>query len=137
PDTPVDALCARAIAAEGEPEVARRLFEEAWALRSDDFEAAIAAHYLARHQPTVADELHWCARALAHAERLADGRAVDLLPSLLLNLGDAQRRAGDVAGARTAARRAQALLQHLPSGGYRDFVALGVERLLQRLEPAD
>jgi hypothetical protein len=59
PTNPVVALCAEGMAREGEPAVAKRLFEEARSSRTDDFEAAIAAHYLARHQPTPADTLHW------------------------------------------------------------------------------
>lgn len=134
PTNPVVALCARGIAADGEPDVARRLYEEAWTLRTDDFDAAIAAHYLARQQATVEQEAHWCAVALAHAEQVSDGRAESLLPSLLLNLGDAQRRAGDRESAQRAASRAQGLVETLPLGGYRDFISMGVERLSRRLQ---
>jgi hypothetical protein len=59
PANRVVALCAEGMAREGEPGVALRLFEEAWAARTDDFEAAIAAHYVARHQPTAEEALRW------------------------------------------------------------------------------
>jgi hypothetical protein len=55
PANRVVALCAEGMAIEGSPADAMRLFEQAWALRTDDFEAAVAAHFVARHQPTPAD----------------------------------------------------------------------------------
>ena len=75
PTNRVVALCAEGMAMEGSPADAMRLFEEAWASRTDDFEAAIAAHYVARHQPTPADTLHWNALAVHHAELVLDRRA--------------------------------------------------------------
>ena len=137
PTNPVVALCAEGMAAEGTPAEARRLFERAWAARRDDFDAAVAAHFLARHQPTAEETLRWNARAVRHAEAVADGRAAGLLASLYLNLGDAQANVGDVAEAAASARRAVAHLAAVPPGGYREFVALGVRRLATRAGAAD
>ena len=133
PTNRVVARCAEGMAREGEPEVAMRLFEEAWALRSDDFEAAIAAHYMARHQPSAADALHWNALAVHHAERVSDGRASELLASLYLNLADAHEKAGAQGPAALAVRRAAANLDRLPADGYREFLASGSRRLAERL----
>lgn len=47
-----------------------------------EFDASVAAHLMARHQPTPADTLHWNALALRHADALTDDRARELLPSL-------------------------------------------------------
>jgi hypothetical protein len=55
------------------------------------------AHYLARHQPTPKDTLHWNALAVRHAERVSDGRAAELLASLYLNLADAHEKVGECA----------------------------------------
>jgi hypothetical protein len=138
PTNPVVALCAEGMAAEGTPAEARRLFERAWAARRDDFDAAVAAHFLARHQPTPEETLRWNALAVRHAEAVADGRAAGLLASLYLNLGDAQANVGDRAKAAESARRAADHLAAVPPGGYRDFVALGVRRLATRVaEPGD
>src|SRR5688500_12732661 len=71
PANTVVALCAEGMAAEGTPADARRLFERAWAARRDDYDAAIAAHFVARHQATPADALHWNALAVRHAEAVA------------------------------------------------------------------
>jgi hypothetical protein len=49
--------------------------------RRDDFDAAIAAHYVARHQPTPNATLEWNERALKHADAAPDHRAAALLPS--------------------------------------------------------
>ena len=133
PTNPVVALCAAGMAAEGTPTEARRLFEQAWAARRDDYDAAIAAHFVARHQATAADALHWNALAVRHAEAVADGRASGLLASLYLNRGDAQANVGDVPAAAAAVRRAAEHLAAVPPGGYRQFVALGIRRLAERL----
>jgi hypothetical protein len=124
------------MALEGKPAEARRLFEQAWAARRDDFDAAVAAHFLARHQPTLAETLHWNTVAVRHAEQVADGRAAELLASLYLNLGDAQRNVGDLVGAAASAQRAAANLAALPPGGYREFVAFGIRRLEARVDDA-
>jgi tetratricopeptide (TPR) repeat protein len=133
---PVVALCAQGMAVEGTAEEALRLFELAWAIRRDDFDAAIAAHFLARHQPTDDATLHWNALAVEHAEAVTDGRAAELLASLYLNLGDAHLKLGQHTSARNAARRAAEHLEAQPPGGYRDFVAMGIDRLTHRLAAA-
>jgi hypothetical protein len=136
PSNPVVALCAQGMTVEGTPDEARRLFEEAWAIRRDDFDAAIAAHFLARHQPTDAETLRWNALAVEHAESVPDDRCAELLASLYLNLGDSHARLGQREPARAAARRAVEHLAALPSGGYRDLVAMGIDRLTHKLDTA-
>ena len=119
---------------EGTPSEALRLFEEAWASRTDDFEAAIAAHYVARHQPTPEHTLYWNALAVHHAELVLDRRAEGFLASLYLNLADAHEKAGDPGSAALAVKRAAVHLDQLPAGGYRELVASGIQRLAQRLD---
>jgi hypothetical protein len=136
PSNPVIALCIAGMQIEGESDRARVLFEQAWAARVDDFDASVAAHFLARHQPTPADTLHWNAVALRHADALGDDRARELLPSLCLNLGDSYLAAGRVDEARTLATRASATLAALPPGGYAELVRGGIERLHQRVAAA-
>ena len=43
PRNPVVALCAAGMAIKGDAEAARRLFEQAWDARTDDYDASIAA----------------------------------------------------------------------------------------------
>lgn len=130
---PVVALCAEGMALEGTPDEARRLFEQAWAARRDDYDAAIAAHFLARHQATPADTLHWNVLAVQHAEAVTEHRAAGFLASLHLNLADAQSNVGDTSASAESVRRAAGHLSSLPPGGYRDFVAMGIHRLAARL----
>jgi Tetratricopeptide repeat len=88
-------LCARGTQAEceGRNDVARRLFERAWADRSGD-DACIAAHYLARHQDSPHDTLRWNQVALQHADAVGDERGRGFYPSLYLNLGHAHEQLG-------------------------------------------
>jgi tetratricopeptide (TPR) repeat protein len=130
----VVALCAAGMAIEGDVPAARRLFEQAWEVRRDDYDASIAAHYLARHQTTVEDRLAWNLRAARHAEVVADDRARELKASLYLNLADAYLAVGDSAEARAAIGRAAASLDDLPVGGYRDFVKRGIDGVVRRLD---
>jgi hypothetical protein len=133
PDNPVVELCAAGMLVDGEPAKALALFERAWAARRDDFDAAIAAHFVARHQPTPRATLEWNERALEHADAVPDGRAVPLLPSLCLNLGESYRNAARYDEAELVAQRGLRALEQLPvDDGYTQFVRTGLERLLQR-----
>ena len=133
----VIALCAAGMDVEGTPDEARRLFEQAWALRSDDYDASVAAHFLARHQPTPEDTLRWNSLAVQHALAVPDGRANDLMASLYLNLADSYATVGRREEGLETARKALESLTLLPQGGYRDFVAMGIQRLRDRLGAVD
>lgn len=137
PNNPVVVLCAAGMAVEGNASEALALFEQAWAAQRDDYDACIAAHYVARHQPTLDATLHWNLLAVRHAEAVSDGRAVEFMASLYLNLGDASMKVGDYETALEAAERARSSLLAIPAGGYRDFVEYGIRRLQQRLESGD
>ncbi|MDQ2667990.1 MAG: hypothetical protein M3Z05_18610 [Gemmatimonadota bacterium] len=121
------------MAIEGTPDEARALFVQAWEARTDDYDACIAAHFVARHQTTPEETLRWNVLALRHAEAVTDGRVTEFMASLYLNLGDAYARVDDRVAARQAAGKARDHLASLPSGGYREFVALGIDRLEGRL----
>ena len=133
PTNPVLALCAQGMAVDGTPTEALRLFEQAWAARRDDFDAAIAAHFLARHQSTATATLQWNEVAVQHAEAASDGRCRELLASLYLNLADSHARLRQRELAQAAAQRAAECLDALPPGGYREFVAMGIDRVMRRL----
>ena len=94
PANPVVALCAAGMAIEGERERARLLFQEAWDRCQDDYEASIAAHFLARHQPTPDACLQWNARAAQHAEAVTPALGVQAslyrTSRCLLGFGDAR-----------------------------------------------
>lgn len=137
PNNPVVTLCAAGMQVEGEPEKARALFQQAWELRQDDFDASVAAHYLARHQPSAEEALRWNALALQHADTLSDSRVAALLPSLCLNFGDSLLSVGRVSDARAAFARGSAVVAGLPEGGYADLVRGGMMRLGERVTAAE
>jgi hypothetical protein len=137
PDNSVLALCAAGMAVGGDAAAATEFFARAWAARADDFEAAVAAHYVARVQATMAEKLAWDARAASHAEAAraaGDARVNGLLASLNLNVGDGLLEQGRRAEAREAAARAEAGLDFLAEDGYRAFVAGAIARLQGRIE---
>jgi hypothetical protein len=133
PANPVVALCVAGMEREGTPDEARALFARAWQARRDDYEAAVAAHFLARHQPTPADTLHWNEVALRHGEAVPDGRADELMASLYLNVGDSYLAVGRRDAAAAAAARAAVCAAALPADGYRELVERGIRGLHQRL----
>ncbi|MEP6495342.1 MAG: hypothetical protein ABJF01_21830 [bacterium] len=129
----VVALCAAGVAIEGTPLEALALFDQAWAARTDDYDACIAAHFVARHQVTLEETLRWNILAVRHAEAIVDGRAAEFMASLYLNLGDAHAAVGNQPAATVAVETARTHLAALSSDGYRAFVTLGIERLEKRL----
>jgi hypothetical protein len=132
-DGPTAQLCAAGMMVDGDSAAARTYFVQAWDARRDSYDAAIAAHFLARHQPTAADTLHWNEVAVAHAEAVPGDRASPLLASLYLNLGDSYLALGRPADAAVATEHGLAALCHLATDGYGAFVAFGLERLKSRL----
>ena len=134
PNNPVVLLCAAGMERDGEPEEARRLFQHAWDARRNDYDAAIAAHYLARHQPTPDETLRWNSLAVTHAERVGDGRTTELFPSLYLNLASSLTALGRLDEARAIIARAKEHLESQRADGYRDFLAYGISRLQARLD---
>jgi hypothetical protein len=129
-------LCAAGMAVDGDSAAAQPLFQQAWDARRDAYDAALAAHFLARHQPTAELTLHWNQIAIAEACRVADDRAQPLFASLYLNLADSYFNTGNTAEATASAVRGVEALAHLPLGGYRDFVAGGLARLRARTRNA-
>ncbi len=133
-DNPVVALCAEGMQLEGTPDLAREMFERAWALRRDDYDASIAAHFVARHQPTPSATLEWNLRALRHAEAVGDVRVRSFMPSLLLTYADSLLATDQAGAAIEVAERAKAAIATLPDDGYRAFVARGIDGLLVRIQ---
>ncbi|MEP7346172.1 MAG: hypothetical protein ABI877_12930 [Gemmatimonadaceae bacterium] len=133
---PVVALCVAGMELDGLPGEAHRLFVQAWEARRDDYDAAVAAHFLARHQSTPADALHWNALAVRHAEALTDGRADEFFSSLCLNLADSFASVGEFRAAVASADRAAAHLPDVRDGGYRRFVERGIHTLQASLRHA-
>lgn len=134
PANPIIMLCAAGIQAEGRHDytAALGLYTQAWDLRTDDYEASIAAHYLARQQETLADSLRWNQAALDHALLAPVEMVAGFLPSLYLNLGWSHEVLEDAAAARACYAEGAARLAALPASPYADTVRDGLTRGLER-----
>jgi len=69
-------------------------------MSKDAFEASVAAHYLARQQPSAEETFRWNKEALERADAAGDGRIEAFYPSLYLNMGKSHEDLGDLGGAR-------------------------------------
>jgi tetratricopeptide (TPR) repeat protein len=135
PNNPIVKLCAEGISAEmaGRTEQAANLYRQAWEARTDDYDACVAAHYLARIQRTTQDALYWNTEALRHAETVNDERVVGFYPSLYLNIGKAHEDAGNKQEARKFYGLAVEKAALLPEGKYADMVKRGSAQGLERV----
>jgi tetratricopeptide (TPR) repeat protein len=135
-ENPIVRLCAEGMELEQSRRTAqaKALFERAWSESHNDFEACIAAHFLARHQTDPFRALAWNLEALVRAEAVGDGSTDAFLPSLLLNLGYSHEVVGLTDEARRYYRRANDRLDTLESGPYAEVVRSGVSRGLDRLD---
>jgi hypothetical protein len=97
-DNPVIKLCIEGTQAEfqGHIEKARSLYKMAWEAAQDDYDACIAAHYVARHQENPYDSLHWNQVALDKAKAVTDNSVQEFYPSLFLNMGQSYESLGNV-----------------------------------------
>jgi hypothetical protein len=108
------------------------LFDRAWAESHDDFEACIAAHYVARHQTSPKAELEWNRASLERADRAADGRVQGFYPSLYLNVAHSLEKLGRIAEAHKHYSLAATRLEGRPDSPYARLVRSGVKAGQQR-----
>jgi tetratricopeptide (TPR) repeat protein len=136
PANPIVKLCVQGMEQESQGNLsqAAKLFEQAWAESSNDFEKCIAAHYVARHQPDAAQTLEWNQAAMDCANRTGDGTVMEFLPSLHLNLGNSYEDLGNLSEARQQYECAADRLAALPPGAYREIVHDGIQRGLHRVD---
>src|SRR5438045_176216 len=90
-------LCIAGTRAEFEHRIedARILYCQAWDVRTDDYDACIAAHYAARFRDSAEESLRWNQLALKHANAVNDERVNEFHPSLYLSLGRSYELVGD------------------------------------------
>jgi tetratricopeptide (TPR) repeat protein len=133
PNNPVVRLCAQGISAGmgGRADDAKRLYQEAWEARTDDYEASIVAHYLARVQRTPDEVLNWNRESLRYADAVNDERVAGFYPSLYLNMGKAYEDLGKRDEARKFYGLAEGEAATLPEGKYGDMVRHGVAERLE------
>jgi len=96
-NNPIIQLCMEGTRAEFEHRIddARILYRQAWDAHTDDYEACIAAHYVARFQENLEETLRWNQIAFDHANSVKDDRVKEFYPSLYLCLGKSHEELGD------------------------------------------
>jgi tetratricopeptide (TPR) repeat protein len=136
PDNPVVKLCAEGMHAEmsGRNDEAKRLYEQAWAVRESEFDACIAAHYVARQQTSDEEAFRWNKEALARASVAAPDLVKAFYASLYLNMGHSHEKLGDLAEARRFFELAEDRLGDVPDGPYRNVVRGGIANGLARTD---
>jgi tetratricopeptide (TPR) repeat protein len=136
PANPVARLCAEGMSAEGlgQAETAASLFKQAWEQSSDDYERCIAAHYVARQQPSLEEALSWNRKALDCAASSSDPRLDEFFPSLYLNMGKAHEELGNLGEACAFYDLAAQKANTLPAGPYGRLILQAIERGLKRTE---
>ncbi|MFC9424414.1 hypothetical protein [Streptomyces sp. NPDC056987] len=133
PENPVVRLCAQGMRAEteGRADEARALYLRAWEAAENDYDACVAAHYLARHQPTPQETLRWNQECLTRADRVGDDRVRGFYASLHGNIARALLDLGRPEEARTHFESAARHLGAVPPGPYQDWLRLCVARGLR------
>ncbi|HTF16745.1 MAG TPA: hypothetical protein VK658_01665 [Chryseolinea sp.] len=138
PDNHVVKLCAQGMDSEGEGKAdeASRLFLQAWNEATNDFDRAIAAHYVARHQNTVADKLTWDETALSFALKVDDDKMKGGLPSLYLNVAKCYEDLKDFDSAKTNYQLALSFSSALLDDGYGKMIKSGIASGIDRVSTA-
>ncbi len=134
-DNKILALCAQGMMLEGEGknEEASRLFMQAWEEAENDFEKFTAAHYVARHQPAVADKLQWDMTALEYARRVDSDVVSATYPSLYLNIAKCYEDMNDRENAKSNYKLANSFVHLLPDDGYGNMIRNGVAQGMARV----
>ena len=135
PENPIIRLCAHGMQLEGEAkrDEASAVFRQAWEQATNDFEKFTAAHYIARHQETVADKLRWDETALQLALSLDDEGIKGALPSLYLNIAKCYEDLNDFAKANENYQLALAYTDFLHEDGYGNMVKAGINAGIERV----
>ncbi len=96
-NNPVIKLCIAGTQAEfdSDMEAACELYQQAWEAATNDYEACIAAHYMARCQELPEEIFRWNREALERANAADDDSIKEFYPSLYLNMGRSYEQLGD------------------------------------------
>jgi hypothetical protein len=134
PNNKVIQLCSQGMEAEfaGNIGQAHALFQQAWDLAKDDFEAFTAAHYLARHQEDPNEMLKWNVEALNRAVAIRESGIKEHFPSLYLNVARSHETLGNMSEAGDYYRLAADSGEQLPNTKYAEMIKSGISEGLKR-----
>jgi tetratricopeptide (TPR) repeat protein len=135
PDNKIVQLCAKGMEMElaKKPNEAKALFLLAWDEAATDFEKFTAAHYVARHQSSVADKLKWDETALAFAFKIDDPDMKANYPSLYLNIAKGYEDLNDFERAAQHYQTALSFADDLPENSYGQIIKSGIQNGLARV----
>jgi rifampin ADP-ribosylating transferase len=138
PENSIIKLCAQGMELEGagKPAEALKIFQQAWDEASNNLEKFSAAHYIARHQNSVADKLKWDQTALQLALDIKDDEIKGAYPSLYLNIAKCYEDLKDFDKARQNYELALHHAFFLPDDGYSIMIKGGIANGLARVESA-
>lgn len=122
---------------EGQPAEAAKLFYQAWNEASNEKEKFTAAHYVARHQNSIADKLEWDLIALQFALAIDSPEIKSVFPSLYLNIAKDLEDLGDLAKARENYHLALGYTLYLAEDGYGNMIKAGINKGIERLNEQD
>lgn len=130
-------LCAHGMMLEGEGKMAdaEQLFQQAWTRATTATEKFVAAHYLARHQTSIANKLKWDETALDQALLIGGTEVESIFPSLYLNIGKCHEDMNDLYKAYINYQTASTYLHALPDDGYGNMIRSGIINGLNRVAP--
>lgn len=134
PNNKIVQLCAKGIELEAtQAEAAKDLFMQAWNDASNDLEKCIAAHYVARHQMSTKDKLHWDKISLEFALKIDDSNIKLYCPSLYLNIAKCYEDLEDYKNAQNYYQGAFSYENVLPDDGYGKMIRLGIANGMERV----
>jgi hypothetical protein len=137
PENRVNKLCAQGMLSEGEgkPEEASKLFQQAWNDATNDREKFTAAHYVARHQKSVADKLKWDEAALNLALKIDEEDIKGAYPSLYLNIAKCYEDLNEFDMAHENYLSALNFTTFLLDDGYGNMIRGGINNGIERVQP--
>jgi rifampin ADP-ribosylating transferase len=135
-DNKIVKLCAEGMALEGQGKKteALELFQQAWNAATNDFEKFTSAHYVARHQESIADKLKWDETALLLALKFDDAKVKASYPSLYLNVAKCYEDLLDLEQARKNYELALSYSMLLPDNGYGNMIKGGIINGMERVK---
>ncbi len=119
---------------EGKTNEALSLFRQAWDEAADDFEKFTAAHYVARHQASIADKLMWDETALTHALDVGHDGIQGVYPSLYLNIAKGYEDLNNLEKAREYYESALHFAESFSDSGYEKMIKSGILSGLERIK---
>lgn len=134
-DNKIIMLCAEGMNLEGQgkTEEASALFLQAWNEATTDLEKLTAAHYVARHQKTIADKLKWDQTALDLALGINDDSIKGAYPSLYLNIAKGFEDLEEHEKAKDNYLLALSFTNFLQEDGYGKMIIAGIKSGLERM----